>query len=113
MDTHELINLRRERIVHGRTYLEFLRKGSLSAGLYVLRAGEVDPQQPHLEDEVYVAMRGRARFTAGDVVREVHEGDVIYVAAGVPHRFHDITAELELIVVFAPPESAPADAATG
>lgn len=113
MDSHELSNLRHERAARGPTYLEFLRKDRLSAGLYVLRAGEVDPQQPHLEDEIYIAMRGRARFTAGDEVREVHEGDVIYVAAGVPHRFHDITAELELIVVFAPPETAPAETNAG
>jgi mannose-6-phosphate isomerase-like protein (cupin superfamily) len=38
-------------------------------------------------------------------VRDVVAGDTIYVAAGVPHKFHDITERLELIVVFAPPES--------
>jgi hypothetical protein len=38
---------------------------------------------------------------------------VIFVAAGVPHRFHDITQDLDLIVVIAPPESAPADSPNG
>jgi hypothetical protein len=32
---------------------------------------------------------------------------VVYVAAGVPHRFHDITAELRILVFFAPAESSP------
>jgi mannose-6-phosphate isomerase-like protein (cupin superfamily) len=88
-----------------RPYLEFLRSGALSVGLYVLDAGAVDGQSPHHEDEVYVVLAGRSRFTAGDEVRDVVAGDTIYVAAGVPHKFHDITERLELIVVFAPPES--------
>lgn len=41
---------------------------------------------------------------SGDDVRSVEPGDTIFVAAGVAHRFHDITDELQLIVVFAPPE---------
>ena len=37
--------------------------------------------------------------------RDVSAGDTIYVPAGVPHHFHDITERLELMVVFAPPET--------
>jgi hypothetical protein len=29
----------------------------------------------------------------------------VYVAAGVEHRFHDISEQLRLLVVFAPAES--------
>jgi mannose-6-phosphate isomerase-like protein (cupin superfamily) len=100
-----LAELRGEQAASDRDYLEFLRSGSLSVGLYALRAGEVDRQRPHLEDEVYVVMKGRARFTAGGVKRDVSPGDVIFVAAQLPHRFHDIVADLELVVVFAPPET--------
>jgi mannose-6-phosphate isomerase-like protein (cupin superfamily) len=88
----------------GRPYLEFLRSGSLSAGLYVLPAGSVDEQGPHGEDEVYVVAAGGSLFTAGSETREIRAGDVLFVAAGVPHRFHDITEELRLIVIFAPAE---------
>ena len=88
----------------GRPYLEFLRRRSLSVGLYVIPAGGTDAQQPHTEDEVYIVAAGGALFTAGDQTREVRAGDVLFVAAGVPHRFHDISEELRLIVVFAPPE---------
>ena len=41
------------------------------------------------------------------ITRDDTSGDTIYVAAGVPHRFHDIMADMQLIVVFAPPESVP------
>jgi mannose-6-phosphate isomerase-like protein (cupin superfamily) len=88
----------------GDAYLEFLRKESMSAGLYVLAAGAIDGQSPHTEDEVYVVLAGRGRFTAGDKTRDVKAGDSIFVLAGEEHRFHDISAELHLIVFFAPPE---------
>ena len=98
----ELQELRREA---DRAYLEFLRTDSLSAGLYVLPVGGVDRQSPHREDEVYVVLSGRGRFTAGAETVDVEPGDTLFVAAGVPHRFHDITEELQLAVVFAPPET--------
>jgi mannose-6-phosphate isomerase-like protein (cupin superfamily) len=88
-----------------RAYLEFLREPSMSAGLYTLPAGGVDGQSPHHEDEIYIVMAGRSRFTAGDETRDAAPGDVIFVSAHVPHRFHDIAEELRIIVLFAPPES--------
>lgn len=88
----------------GGPYHEFLRVEDLSVGLYRLGAGAVDRQQPHTDDEIYVVLAGHGRFTAGDDTRDVGPGDTIYVAAHVAHRFHDISEELQLIVVFAPPE---------
>ena len=105
MEAHGLADLVARQAASGRPYLEFLRSEALSAGLYVLDAGAVDAQSPHHEDEVYVVLAGRSRFTAGDEVRNVFAGDTIYVPAGVPHHFHDITERLELMVVFAPPET--------
>jgi quercetin dioxygenase-like cupin family protein len=93
------------RLATSRAYLEFLREPSMSAGLYTLPAGAVDGQQPHNEDEIYIVMAGRSRFTAGDETRDTAPGDVIFVSAHVPHRFHDIAEELRIIVLFAPPES--------
>jgi len=98
-----------ERRAGGASWLEFLRVADLSAGIYVLAAGSVDGQQPHTEDEVYVVLGGRARFTAGDDTSDVAAGDTIFVPALVPHRFHDIEEELRLIVVFAPPEQSRGD----
>jgi mannose-6-phosphate isomerase-like protein (cupin superfamily) len=89
----------------GRAYHEFAREDSLSAGLYVLPAGGVDPQQPHDEDEVYVVVSGRARVTIGGETDDVEPGSIVFVPAGVEHRFSDIKEELRLVVVFAPPES--------
>ena len=92
------------RLGAGRAYLEFLREPSMSVGLYTLPAGGTDGQSPHTEDEIYIVMAGRASFTAGNETRDAGPGDVIFVPAHVPHRFHDISQELRILVVFAPPE---------
>ena len=90
----------------GAAYHEFLTVPALSVGLYVLPAGADDPQQPHTEDEIYYVVGGRARFTMGsgadadDIA--VAAGDTIYVAKQVEHRFHTITEDLSVLVVFAP-----------
>ena len=97
-------DLEQARAASGRPYHEFLRRAQMSGGLYVLPAGGIDRQQPHTEDEVYVVIRGRSRFTAGGETIEVAPGDVIFVPAGEDHRFHDVVDELALTVVFAPAE---------
>jgi mannose-6-phosphate isomerase-like protein (cupin superfamily) len=104
MEAHELRDLIERRRSSGKPYLEFVRVPSLSVGLYVLEAGAVDRQQPHGEDEVYYVIEGRSRMTVGDEVRDVEPGSVVFVAATVPHRFHDIVEELRILVFFAPPE---------
>jgi len=101
-DLSAVDQLRRE---SGKSYLEFLRVVSMSAGVYALPAGGEDPQSPHREDELYYVTRGRAKFCAGAEQREVAAGSLIFVAAGVTHRFYDITEDLQLLVFFAPSET--------
>ena len=89
----------------GELYLEFLRRDSLSCGLYVLEPGADDPQTPHQEDEVYVVLAGRARLTVAGQDQPVGPGSVVFVARTVPHRFADVTERLSVLVLFAPAES--------
>jgi mannose-6-phosphate isomerase-like protein (cupin superfamily) len=89
----------------GELYLEFLRRDSLSCGLYVLEPGAEDPQTPHQEDEVYVVLAGRARLTVAGRDQPVGPGRVVFVARTVPHRFADVTERLSVLVLFAPAES--------
>ncbi len=88
----------------GSRYAELLRVPALSAGWYVLPAGATDGQSPHGEDEIYCVVRGRGRVRLGEDDRAVEPGAVVYVPAGVEHRFHSIVEELVLLVVFAPAE---------
>ena len=95
----------RQRGASGDPYREFLRVPAMSAGLYVLGAGASDSQRPHLEDELYYMIRGRARFRAGEEDQEVGPGSVMFVSKELEHRFHAIKEELAVLVFFAPAES--------
>jgi mannose-6-phosphate isomerase-like protein (cupin superfamily) len=106
MDAWDLATTDAKRATAGQLYREFLRVPDLSAGLYVLEAGATDPQSPHGEDELYYIVSGRGRVTAGDETREVSSGSLVFVSASVPHRFHDITERLEILVAFGPAEGA-------
>jgi mannose-6-phosphate isomerase-like protein (cupin superfamily) len=101
---HSLENLEHQRQDLGKLYLEFVRQPDLSAGLYVLPVGGTDPQQPHSEDEMYVVLAGKARIRVGEKDFPVNAGDSIFVPALLEHRFHSISEELRVIVVFAPAE---------
>ena len=90
----------------GELYLEFLRRDSMSCGLYVLEPGADDPQEPHQEDEVYVVLSGRAQLMVAGRDHPVEPGGVLFVGRTVPHRFHDVTERLSVLVFFAPAESA-------
>jgi mannose-6-phosphate isomerase-like protein (cupin superfamily) len=104
MDVWQLNDVDRARLAANRLYREFLRVPDLSAGLYVLEAGATDPQSPHTEDELYYIVGGRGSITVGDETREVGAGSLVFVAATVPHHFHDVTERLEILVVFGPAE---------
>ena len=80
-----------------------LSTSDLSLGTYSIPAGGVDDQTPHTEDEIYVVKTGRATLVTTSGTAPVGPGSVIYVPAGEEHRFTDVTEDLALIVVFAPP----------
>ena len=105
MEAFEISDLIQQRAQSNKLYHEFLRAPSLSCGIYALPAGGADPQQPHHEDEVYYVVSGHAKMTIGDEERAVQAGSIIYVKAHVPHRFHSISADMQILVVFAPAEA--------
>ncbi|MFG2329821.1 cupin domain-containing protein [Streptomyces sp. NPDC048604] len=105
MKAFRMDELEAERRANDGAYLQFLRERNMSAGLYALDAGELDPQSPHTEDEIYFVVSGRASITVGSETTQVGRGSVVYVPAGVPHKFHHITEDLRVMVVFSPPES--------
>ncbi|WP_207709893.1 cupin domain-containing protein [Actinomadura macrotermitis] len=83
-------------------YAEQLRVPALSVGTYSLPAGAVDDQSPHAEDEVYHVVSGRGSFTSGGRTAEAGPGTTFFVPAGEDHRFHDVTADMTVLVFFAP-----------
>ena len=80
-----------------------LSSDDLSVGTYSIPAGGLDDQTPHTEDEIYVVQSGRATLVTGSGTAPVGPGSVIYVPAGEPHTFTEVTQDLAVVVVFAPP----------
>lgn len=104
MQVFRLDDLDAERAANQGAYLRFLNERNMSVGLYALDQGAQDPQQPHAQDEVYLVVSGRASITVGEETTTVGRGSVVYVPAGVTHRFRNITEDLRVLVVFSPPE---------
>jgi mannose-6-phosphate isomerase-like protein (cupin superfamily) len=82
----------------GARFVELFRHGSLSVELY--RPGDVDPQQPHARDEIYVVVAGSGSFVLGGRTVGVAAGDFLFVPAGMEHRFVDFTPDLTVWVAF-------------
>ena len=107
-DTFEVMDLLEQLQARGQPYHEFLRRDTLSAGLYHLAPGQPDPQRPHTEDEVYYVLGGEGAIEIAGDVTPVRPGSVIFVAKQVPHRFLDYHQGLTLLVIFAPPRGSAA-----
>jgi mannose-6-phosphate isomerase-like protein (cupin superfamily) len=86
----------------GAPYSQFFEVPEMSAGIYTLAAGSEDGQAPHVEDEIYYVIAGKAdMFIDGDVT-PVEAGATIFVAREVEHRFQNITEDMTILVIFAP-----------
>lgn len=86
----------------GERFVELFQHGTLSVELYAPRGR--DPQSPHTRDEVYVVVQGRGQFRNGDAVHSFGSGDLLFVPAGVVHRFEDFSDDLAVWVIFYGPE---------
>jgi mannose-6-phosphate isomerase-like protein (cupin superfamily) len=76
--------------------------GSLQVKMY--RPPGQDPQKPHTRDEVYVIAKGHGYFRNGDERHAFGPGDVLFVPAGVTHRFEDFSDDFCTWVIFYGPE---------
>ncbi len=82
--------------------------GTLLTKLYAPRGA--DPQTPHTRDEVYVVVSGSGLFVRGERREGFGPGDLLFVPAGLVHRFEEFSDDLVLWVVFYGPEGGETDA---
>ena len=90
--------LRRLPGASGERFVEEYRRGTLVIELYAPRGA--DPQQPHRQDEVYVVVQGRGWFRNGEARHAYGPGDLLFVPAGVVHRFEEFSDDLAVWVMF-------------
>ena len=86
----------------GERFARVLGHGSMEVEVYAPRG--TDPQTPHTRDELYVVVSGTGGFVNGSERHPFGPGDVLFVPAGVEHRFEDFTDDLVVWVVFYGPE---------
>jgi len=89
-------------------FAEVFAHGSLSVEIYAPRGH--DPQTPHTRDEVYVVIAGQGRFYCDGETRDFGPGELLFVPAGVEHRFLDFSDDFIAWVLFYGPEGGEANA---
>lgn len=87
---------------HGERLVLAFERGTLEVELYAPRGS--DPQTPHTRDELYVVVTGNGQFANGPMRHAFGPGDVLFVPAGVEHRFESFTDDLAAWLIFYGPE---------
>lgn len=72
----------------------------LEIGVYVLVAPEADRQQPHADDEVYIALEGHGVLEVEGTAVPLERGQAVFVPAGARHAFTGYEG-LSVLVIFA------------
>lgn len=81
------------------TFSTLFTHGSMQLEIY--QPQQVDRQQPHTQDELYVIAAGRGFFVCDGRERQAVEvGEVLFVPAGVAHRFEDFSDDFATWVIF-------------
>ena len=86
----------------GNLFETLFQHGSLEVEIY--RPQVEDQQQPHTRDEVYVVISGSGFFVKGDERKPFEPGEVLFVPAGVVHRFEAFSDDFATWVFFYGPE---------
>jgi mannose-6-phosphate isomerase-like protein (cupin superfamily) len=86
----------------GKEFTLLFRHGTLEIEIY--KPDKVDNQKPHTRDEVYVVISGTGTFVHGEERHPFLPGEVLFVPAGVVHRFEDFTEDFATWVFFYGPE---------
>jgi mannose-6-phosphate isomerase-like protein (cupin superfamily) len=79
-------------------FAKIMEHGSMSVEIY--RPHQTDNQTPHQQDELYVVVSGHGEFLNGSDRMSFAPGDVLFVPAGVDHRFLNFTDDFATWVIF-------------
>jgi mannose-6-phosphate isomerase-like protein (cupin superfamily) len=83
---------------HPESFLNLYHQGSLDMEIY--KPAKADLQIAHSRDEIYVVASGSGDFLCAEENDHVERGDVLFVAAGVAHRFANFTGDFATWVFY-------------
>jgi len=96
----QLTELKERMSASDRPWLSVMDGDNILTGIYALSAGAEDRQSPHDTDEVYYVVSGKGKFMAGEEEVAFKSGSILFVKAGVTHRFFDIEEDMVSVVFF-------------
>jgi mannose-6-phosphate isomerase-like protein (cupin superfamily) len=99
--TFELASLVARLEKEGGYFLDFLKIRDLEAGIIVLHPGEKDTQEPHSADELYYVIQGSGMMELGKIKKSICQGSIVFVPAGLRHKFYGNSEDLVVLYVFA------------
>jgi mannose-6-phosphate isomerase-like protein (cupin superfamily) len=79
-------------------YARLIEHTTYDIGIY--RPENVDPQKPHMRDELYIVAAGTGEFVCAQETKAFSPGDLFFVPAGVEHRFVGFSKDFSAWVVF-------------
>ncbi|HVX52636.1 MAG TPA: cupin domain-containing protein [Chitinophagaceae bacterium] len=79
-------------------FVTLMQHGTMSVEYY--SPAEVDMQAPHKQDELYVIAKGSGTFFRNGERVSFAAGDVLFVPAGMEHRFENFTEGFATWVIF-------------
>ena len=81
-----------------KTFVVLLRHATMQVEYFA--PIKADTQQPHLQDEIYIIASGQAVFFRANERTACKQGDVLFVPAGMEHRFESFSDDFAAWVVF-------------
>ena len=82
----------------GVPFVKAFAHGTMSIELFAPRRRDL--QTPHEQDEIYVVVSGSGEFVRNGDPINFTAGDVLFVPAGMPHRFENFSADFVTWVIF-------------
>jgi mannose-6-phosphate isomerase-like protein (cupin superfamily) len=82
--------------------IDAIAHGTMSVSVFAPKT--TDFQTPHVQDELYVVMSGTGVFVANNIQYSFVPGDVLFVPAGIEHRFVEFTPDFATWVIFYGPQ---------
>ncbi len=79
-----------------------MKHGSMTIEYFAPK--ETDTQTPHKQDEIYVIIKGHSNFYRDDERTSCKIGDILFVPAGMEHRFENFSDDFVVWVIFYGPD---------
>ena len=85
-----------------KVFTTLMEHGSMMVEFYVPK--DVDLQTPHKQDELYIITSGTASFDRNGEKTICRKSDILFVPAGMVHRFENFSTDFAAWVIFYGPE---------